>query len=150
MSRPRVGAWLLAAGGVAVLLALAAAIAVIGTPAEQRRLRLDERRLQHLRQLDTDVRSHHERTGRLPATLDALETGQGDAARAPVDPVSGRPYGYRVLDARRYALCAEFARPSPERVREGRAAFEREWLHDAGRACFTRAAGPEGAAAKVE
>jgi hypothetical protein len=46
------------------------------------------------------------------------------------DPVSGRAYGYRILDSLTYELCAEFQTTSDP---GGGAYF---WRHGPGRKCF--------------
>ncbi|WP_133478892.1 hypothetical protein [Cognatilysobacter segetis] len=138
MSARPMGTWLLAAAGVAVLASLAAAIAVIGTPAEQRRLRLDEARVAALGQLEAAIDRYRLDEGRLPARLDAVPRVRNASPSIARDPETGAPFGYRVVDARHYVLCAAFARPTP--TRSGRW-VDPDWRHPAGRHCFARTAG---------
>jgi hypothetical protein len=137
MSARPIGAWLLAAGGVAVVASLAAAVAVIGTPAQQRELRLDETRVRDLQQLQQAVLAFRRDEGRLPARLDALP-GVRAAATDMRDPGTGAPYGYRAPGGDRYELCARFARASP---REGGRWVDADWRHPAGPYCYTRRVG---------
>lgn len=132
MSRP-LGTWLLAGAGVAVAASIVAAIATIGTPARQRMLRLDERRVHDITQLQSAIEGHFEIEGGLPASLDALARSRAWAAREFRDPDTGEAYGYRILDARRYQLCATFAAPTPQPQRRWAA----ELVHPAGRHCVT-------------
>lgn len=112
MSARPVGKWLLVAAGVAVAASLAAAIATIGSPAQQRLKRFDERRARDLSSLQSTVDAHYRVEGRLPASLDALARHRAWDAQSFRDPETGRSYEYRVIDARRYELCARFATAS--------------------------------------
>jgi hypothetical protein len=69
---------------------------------------------------------------RPPGLVAALETELPLA-----DPETGQPYGYRVLDDRRFELCGDFARPSGGRLQDA------IWTHGGGRQCFARTAGEE-------
>lgn len=135
MSTRPVGTWLLVATGVAIAASVAAAIVLTGGPGQQRQQRLDERRLRDLATLERAIGVHYRIEGTLPATLEALERGRAGAADPLRDPVSGRPYGYRVLDARRYELCADFATASRHPARWERA-------HPAGPHCLRHAVEP--------
>jgi hypothetical protein len=92
-----------------VALALAAVIAgflVIGSPARQRQLALDEKRVEHLRQIAGAVDLYWQRHERLPASLDELANEWIAQLR---DPETGAPYRYEVAGDERYRLCAVFA-----------------------------------------
>lgn len=137
MSARPLGAWLLAAGAIAVLASLAAAIAVIGTPAQQRRMRFDEARVRDLERLQLAIAGYRRDEGRLPPRLDAIARLRRDTPRDDRDPETGAPYGYRIIEGDRYALCAVFALPTPD---SGRWA-DPDWRHPAGRHCFSRRIG---------
>lgn len=134
MSARPVGTWLLIGAGVAVLLSLIAAVAVTGSPAQQRLKRLDERRVRDLIALEASIEGHHRVEGRLPASLDELARSRAWGAQSIRDPETGRPYEYRAIDARRYELCARFATASQPPQRWERA-------HPAGRHCVRNAVG---------
>lgn len=137
MSARPVGAWLLAIAGVAVLATVVAAMAVIGSPAQQRQQRFDEQRVEALDRITMAITSHAESRGRLPASLAALRATPHGAGLAIVDPETGAPFHYRALDARRYELCATFA--TAQEGTGGRQAFMgARWAHPAGRHCFAR------------
>lgn len=112
MSARPVGTWLLAGAGVAVLASLVAAIATTGSPAQQRLKRFDERRARDLAALQLAVDAHHRVEGWLPASLADLARSRAWDTGPLRDPESGQAYGYRVIDARRYELCARFATAS--------------------------------------
>jgi hypothetical protein len=114
---------------VAVAAAVVAGLTVIGSPAEQRLLRLDERRVLDLRRLAQVVSSHWNARQALPLNAADLVDGRS-LTRVPLDPSSDEPYEYRVSGQSQFELCAVFDRPS--RL-EDAADF---WYHDAGRRCF--------------
>jgi hypothetical protein len=119
---------------VLVLGAVGAGFYVLGSPSEQRLLRLDERRVEDLNGIRAGVNAYWRANQRLPDSLD--DARQGTALYR--DPVSGEPYEYRVLDERSYELCATFERAfTPEEP--GLAV--RFWPHPAGRHCYRLDAG---------
>lgn len=122
-------------GGLAVAAVAAVVITgliVIGSPAEQRVRRLDERRVQDLAQIKGAVDAYWTTRGGLPESIAQLTEAQGPYLRAHErDPDSGAPYEYRVLDAAVYELCAEF-----QRAFDDDNPYMREWSHPAGRRCF--------------
>ena len=117
--------------GAAAVAAVAAAVAfgldAIGSPGSARARRLDAHRLDDLRHVARVVDVHWTRAGGLPASLAELADLDADATE---DPASGRPYGYRVVAASTFELCATFdadaARPRRDRL----------WWHPRGRHCF--------------
>jgi hypothetical protein len=118
------------AGSIAaVVAAVAAGLWVIGSPAEQRLLRFDERRDADLRELAQAVNRHQSEERALPASTAELVDGRR-LSHVPLDPATGEPYEYRVTGEREFELCAVFARAS-------RAADVKDfWDHEAGRHCF--------------
>lgn len=114
----------------AVAAAVAAGLWQIGSPAEQRLLRLDERRVDELKQISWTVDYRWDREQRLPDTAAELVDGQR-LTRLPTDPITGEAYEYRVAGPRQFEVCATFDRPSR---RELAGDF---WFHDAGHRCFT-------------
>ena len=120
---------LVAAVVVVVAAAVAAGIVLIGPPGEERTRRLDERRVQDLRQISWSTYLYHTRHQRLPASLAALSEEPGLTFESR-DSVTDETYGYSVLEPARYQLCAVFDRESTE----GRSDF---WSHGEGRQCYT-------------
>lgn len=127
---------LLAAVAAAVIAVVAAGLWVAGSPGEERRRRLDARRLEDLRQIAAAVDAYWTRIGELPASLKELSGWQGLAAPTG-DPATGEPYEYRRRSDGRYELCAAFSRedpgPQPRRRYQIGPSF---WHHGAGRHCF--------------
>lgn len=113
----------------AVAVAVVAGLIVLGSPAEQRLLRLDERRVNDLRQLSwaAEYRWNQDR-GLANAAVDLVNSQS--LSRLPQDPVTNQPYEYRVTGTRAYELCGVFDRASPAELAGD------FWFHEAGRACF--------------
>lgn len=113
--------------GAAVAAAVVLGFVSIGSPGSARARRLDAHRLDDLRHLARVIDVHWTRGGDLPASLAELAGLDADAVE---DPVSGRPYDYRVVAASKFELCATFdadaARPRRDRL----------WWHPRGRHCF--------------
>lgn len=105
------------AAAIGIVLGLSAA----GTPGVQRQLEADNRRVQDLRSIATDVSAMTE----LPASLENLGARPGLSL---TDPQTGAMYEYTVRSSKEYQLCATFAAAD-----EPRSGF---WSHPKGRACF--------------
>jgi hypothetical protein len=121
---------------VAVTAAIVAGIVLLGSPAEERARRLDERRVQDLSGIAGAVDVYWTRNMRLPASLEALHTETG-ANITIADPATGTTYAFRPLEGDTYELCAVFEGESRDSDRGIDAGF---WSHRAGRQCFDRAA----------
>jgi hypothetical protein len=124
--------------GAAVVVAAAFAIGLgmAGTPAAQRRMEADHRRIQNLQAINGAIHSWHQRAGNsaepLPATLPDL-IGKGIARSQTADPETGQLYEYRVKTGTVYELCAVFTGGQEEDQRQQ----TQFWYHAKGRACFT-------------
>ncbi|MDJ0974542.1 MAG: hypothetical protein QNJ98_08800 [Planctomycetota bacterium] len=127
--------------GIVATLVVLGAIAwgfwIVGSPESRRVERLDERRIDDLQAIVWEIQrqvidpSNAKRMEReLPATLEALAAKARYRELTLVDPETGTPYEYEIVDAHTYRLCATFAR-ARDRKRE---IF---WNHPAGRHCFT-------------
>jgi len=125
------GAVLLAVATAVVVASIIAAVVMVGGPETGRLERLDERRVDDLRAVVKAVDRFWTDQERLPASLQEL--GEDPRARIDyLDPDSGEPYEYRVLEGRSYELCAVFEQESPS-PRRGLVDF---WSHGVGRRCF--------------
>ena len=119
----------------AVAGAVAAGIAVLDPPGVVRERELDLRRARDLHAISRGVRIHWDRHHQLPDSLGALSQTP-DTPRETLDPMTSRPYEYRVIEGDRYELCASFDRDSEARVDDF-------WAHGAGRHCFELEAGDD-------
>ena len=116
---------------VSVTAAVVAGLFVIGSPAEERARRLDERRVENLQMIQRSVYVYFDRHGRLPSSLEELSREDGMRIDQ-LDPLGG-PYEFRLIGAETYELCATFQRGSAE---DGGARSGEFWSHEAGRRCF--------------
>jgi hypothetical protein len=127
----------LAIGATVVMAgAVIAGIVVLGSPAHQRSLQLDQRRVTDMNVIGSFIATYWQQHHALPASLDALELPQ----KSRQDPVTNKPYDYVVTGERSYRLCARFDLPSsPE-------AATQLWLgnlqnHPSGQHCADRVVG---------
>jgi hypothetical protein len=132
-SRPQVLGVLMT---IVVITAVAMGIFLIGSPAEERARRIDERRVQDLASIARAVDLYWTRHAGLPPSLDELGKEPGGNVRS-TDPSTSDLYEYRPLEAGTYELCARFAHDSGEAGRPTGDAF---WSHSTGRQCFRREA----------
>ncbi|PIR97755.1 MAG: hypothetical protein COT89_03195 [Candidatus Colwellbacteria bacterium CG10_big_fil_rev_8_21_14_0_10_42_22] len=154
---------------VFVTSAVIGAFMIIGSPMEQRALRLDQRRIEDLQNIQWQIVSYWQNKEVLPKTLNDLKDPlQGYSL--PVDPEfeKGRTYEYNALKPLTFELCATFTKPMPEGWVEyyrgggivpmgGKGGYIEDmaisypwpggtndsWDHEEGRACFERTIDPE-------
>lgn len=129
-----------------VAAAVIASFFIIGSPAEERVRRFDERRISDLQSIQFSIVNFWQRKERLPSSLDELRDDIS-GFRAPLDPETREPYEYRIARNLTFELCATFARvsdesrffpePPPKRT------LSVDWAHKAGRTCFERTIDPE-------
>src|SRR3546814_3287735 len=96
---------LLVLAGVVVVATVIGAIAVMGSPGEQRKLRIDEHRINDLRAIEAAVRLHRKDTGSLPEDLAALDARPAVPPALP-NPRPAPPSEYRGAAADAYGRCA--------------------------------------------
>jgi hypothetical protein len=109
---------------------------LLGSPAEERALRLDDRRIEDLSAIARAVDLYWTRHTRLPSSLDELQQEPGVNVTV-LDPGAAQRYEYRPAGAETYELCAQFARDSRQ---SGPRAADGFWSHGAGHQCFRREA----------
>jgi len=115
---------------IVVALVVIRGIMIIGSPSEERTRRMDSRRINDLQGVSRSIAVYHTRHQQVPASLEELarEPGFANVAR---DPVTDRPYGYRMVDANSYQLCGTFDRETADDRAED------FWAHGVGEQCFT-------------
>lgn len=131
------GRWLLFGGGVVVVATLAMAIAVTGTPSQQRAAKLDARRVADLVLIEQQIERHRRLEQQLPQDLAAL-LAAADQQFDIADPETGAAYGYAVTGEREYQLCATFLTDSADIRRRAEPWMDARWTHPAGEHCFRR------------
>lgn len=141
MSGPGAGRTMAIVASVAMLGAVAAGMGVLGTPAHQRQLKLDDQRVSDLSVIANTVHRYRLVHHTLPGALSALPLQE----RGSNDPVTGEPYAYNKLGDDAYTLCAHFDAADPWRPAEYAAPrlyapTAPAWKHPAGPYCFHFAA----------
>jgi hypothetical protein len=133
----RVGSLRLFVAAVTFVVAatVVAAIIVLGSPAEQRQLHLDERRVADLIGIKHAVTLYVLRQSRLPPDLAAVADQPGTRIHK-LDPETGAAYEYSVVGELSYRLCAVFARRSEDPRTPAPYFNEGGWEHEAGHQCF--------------
>ena len=120
---------LLAAVTAVVIAAVVVGFLALGTPGEARKSELDRKRIEDLRNLSGMVTPADDKP--LAPSLELAIGQRGDQWQK--DPATGKPYGYRVVDADHFDLCATF----DTEVKEGDlGSWEKGWAHPAGPCCF--------------
>lgn len=110
----------LVVAAVLVLAGVSMAFMLVGTPAHQRQLAFDRRRIELLGTMRDDIVAHYDAP--LPAHLPARMIEH--------DPQTHAPFAYHALNRNTYKLCATFAFPGDDRP-----GFD-QWKHGAGFQCF--------------
>ncbi|MBY0328799.1 hypothetical protein K2Q02_01760 [Patescibacteria group bacterium] len=166
LSNPSEKKWNIVVTSIATVLVIASivwAFSVIGGPASQRTLRLDQRRLEDLQSIQYSVINYWQQSEMLPKDLATLSTPLSNYT-VPRDPEfqKGMQYEYRALDSKSFELCATFAAPLPEGWVPGQgysgssplmmedttsssfpgSAQNNTWAHEIGRTCYTRTIDP--------
>jgi hypothetical protein len=115
---------------IVVALVVIRGIMIIGSPSEERTRRMDSRRINDLQGVSRSIGVYHTRHQQVPVSLEELAREPGFASVAR-DPVTDRPYGYRMVDANSYQLCGTFDRETADNRAED------FWAHGVGEQCFT-------------
>jgi hypothetical protein len=152
-------------GGLGILLAILAisySFMIIGSPMKQRQLRLDNRRVEDLQNIQWQVINYWQQKEKLPITLEELKNPLSGYS-LPVEPEfeKGKTYEYAVKGPLQFELCATFSQPIPKGWRESSyggiyptmpmydkavsssypypgGGVNESWEHEAGRTCFVR------------
>ena len=124
---------------ILVILGVGAAFTLLGSPARQRQVSLDQERVQDLVNIARQLSYRTEATGEAGEQLPEQLPADLSVDR---DPVTDEPYEYQRLSDSTYELCATFTTDSREYVR-----YEiwpnAQWQHLAGRHCYEIAAASE-------
>jgi hypothetical protein len=126
-----------------VAAAVIAALAILGPPSVQRQRKMDGVRIQDLSNIASYVNGYFTRHKVLPTDLGALTKEPGYRV-AQSDPETGKPYGYQILDANLYRLCADFSTDSAtESSDQYNSRLNVRWAHAQGHQCFDRNTGKD-------
>jgi len=139
-----------------VLAAVIAGFFIAGTPTDRRIARFDERRVQDLSSIQSQIITYWQNKKVLPPVLGDL-TNDILNITVPVDPKTGGAYEYKILGSLKFQLCATFETENrgdinniglktapldnPQAVES--MAINSVWDHGIGRTCFERTIDPD-------
>ncbi|MDP3697793.1 MAG: DUF5671 domain-containing protein [Candidatus Taylorbacteria bacterium] len=154
-NKPKIVAWI---SSVVVLVAIVGGFFIVGTPAEQRAKRFDERRVSDLQTIQNQLVSYWIQKGELPEEVDELTKDKLSGFSLPIDPETGESYEYTKLTTFSFELCAVFKTESSN-DNGANYGFHKSnllttpmrlipdqfntWFHGPGRTCFERTIDPE-------
>ena len=134
----------LAISGVAIAAGLAVGFLRLGPPSRQREFEADAKRIENLYQIAQRIRLHRYLPGneqKMPASLDEIRQ---KVVIQTTDPVTSRPYEYRVKSGLEYELCAVFDTDTRDAIDQPPAGSPASfWNHPRGRHCFQIDAGTD-------
>lgn len=133
-----------------VLASVIAGFFIIGTPAEQRKIRFDEQKVGDLQAIQGQIINYWIRKEALPQKLDDLNDSISGFF-VPKDPETEASYGYKITGLLSFELCADFktSSKSQQNLKGARYpypyydSFSQNWDHETGETCFTRTIDPE-------
>lgn len=122
-----------------IFVAVAAGFFVIGSPQKERLRRFDERRVQDLQMIQSEIINYWQNKNQLPLSLENLRDDIRGFA-IPTDPQTKSSYTYQIKNQTSliFELCAIFAL-----LNETDRSYGENWQHDAGPTCFERKIDPE-------
>ncbi len=131
--------------GVFALVSIIYAFTIIGSPANARKARFDERRSNDLSSIQSQIVNYWQRKEKLPSDLRDIEDPIS-GFRVPFGPSSGEVYSYSLKDSLTFELCANFdlstlavkgvAKSLAIPYRE--AGYSDFYSHGAGKVCFEK------------
>jgi hypothetical protein len=129
--------------GSLALVAIAFVFAVfnVESPRETRLRKLDEMVLQHFDQITYALDRFYNENSQLPKALEALKDDyEFDTEKTLFDPETKAPYEYRLLEGKKFELCAVFRLSNKDAEGLANQYMKDRWPHDEGRVCFERKA----------
>lgn len=120
----------------AVLAVLVLGFAINGSPAQARAAQMDSQRISDLQSIASGIDSafNESEPKALPQSLEVLVDSGRLFAEDLVDP-AGASYGYRVISAEKYELCATF---ETEQLTRDDGIWDAAWQHSVGEKCFEK------------
>lgn len=135
--------WFVIKVSIIVALALGLGFYNAGTPQNQRLFTIDNTRVQHLSEIQSQVVSYWQLKQQLPDSIGALRNDLNNYV-PPVDPETKTAYEYRATGDKSFELCATFALPSlPKEATPMMYPSLEVFTHPAGHFCFARTIDPQ-------
>jgi hypothetical protein len=132
------------------VLTVASGFIIVGSPWQARHYRIDQDKVFALMDIQSRIAMYWQQKTKLPATLADLNDPLGNY-QIPTDAQNGEQYEYMITGPMTFKLCATFndasqtnssyARSVP--VAPGQYGPGDNWMHGAGRTCFSRTIDPE-------
>lgn len=143
--RPKASIWVGIGSGVVALALVIVGFLNIDSPAKVREVKLDERQVSDLQEIQYNLEAYYQKEQALPESLDQVYVD----ILPPQAPAGRAAYRYQATGADTYNLCATFAYVTPgETAREtemmnydrglGYYPSNYDWTHAAGEKCFER------------
>lgn len=122
--------------GIIILASIIYGFTIMGTPAHQRDIRTDMKKIQDLQNMQSFISNYYVTKLILPANLSDIEAQSG---AIPKDPQTGLDYEYKVTDKNNFELCSSFKTSS---TGAGYIStpyyYNSNWDYKAGNVCFKR------------
>ncbi|MBL7053740.1 hypothetical protein ISS06_00865 [Patescibacteria group bacterium] len=127
-----------------ILIAIIAGFFIIGSPAHQRDLRIDNERVQDLNMIQSEIINYWRNKETLPKNLTDLEDSISGFI-PPQDPDTDKDYDYNLKDNFKFELCATFATDNKGDKYNTKyyRGFDKKWLHDKGKVCWDKTIDPD-------
>lgn len=133
----------------AVCLVVAAAVVasffLVGSPANTRLQKLDEKKVNDLSSIQSEIINYWQQKSRLPADLGELDNNL-NYFTVPQDTENDKDYIYEILGQYEFKLCADFSTENNTESLYDRPVIygmESKWTHGKGQVCFIRIIDPE-------
>ena len=149
---PKIVAWIASS---VVLVVLVSGFFIAGSPSNQRKIRMDDKRTGDLQSIQWEVISYWQLKKVLPPSLKELRNDLS-GFQIPTDPETGAVYEYSVMGPLQFSLCATYSKESlsdnfqayamsaPIYYKDPYAVGgTQSWAHGVGKKCFERTIDPE-------
>jgi len=152
VGKSKIPQWTAIVASAVVVATIILGFFLVGSPAQQRKVRFDDQRVSALSTIQSQVTNYYSVKQVLPATLTDLNSSFIGYA-VPADPNGGAAFEYSVSAPLTFELCATFEAESVTSSSNVTTAvpyfdgysraFDENWTHGVGRTCFTRTIDPD-------
>ncbi|OGY94056.1 MAG: hypothetical protein A2406_00275 [Candidatus Komeilibacteria bacterium RIFOXYC1_FULL_37_11] len=128
-----------------VLVAFAISIFVVDSPAETRKMKLDERVINSFYQIDSGVNNYYVKYSKMPESIVQIKEESNYLTDEEFkNPITNEVYEYKAIGEDEYQLCTTFQYSSKDRVAQPYDYYnaDKMWLHDAGYQCLNQKVNP--------
>lgn len=127
---------------VLIILSIITGFYVMGSPATQRKMRFDETKIYDLQSIQSQIINYWQQKEKIPSTLADLNDSISGFI-TPKDPETTSDYGYEIISATAFKLCANFNLDGENRLNENApypagSNLKENWDYKKGYYCFDR------------